>query len=305
MAQPSFLRSIGTVVLGILVLSMLPGLINKMRDWYGSHIEQKVSVAVIDVKGVLYDSSKYIKQLNTFFKDDKIKAIVLKIECPGSAAGTGQLIHNEILTLKALHPKPIISFVENICASGGYYIASATDHIIAPGSSLVGSIGVAFPYLFQLKEFIEQYKVKTVPLKAGTYKIMGDPFKDITPEEKALLEGVLNDSYQQFAEDVARARGLEMSTLTEWADGKIFTGRQALALKLIDRLGSATDVVTLVKEKGGFTNEINWVRQAKQEGLLSRMLSGGDDDSDGSMFQSFFSAFGSFLEQRFGSHIIL
>lgn len=299
MSVSSTFKSIFNVLLVFIALSFLPTLIQKAKDWYAVNVEVREHVGVIEIKGVLYDSNKYQGQLHTFFKDPNIKAILIKMECPGSAAGTGQAIYQEIRALKQQYPKPILTLVENMCASGGYYIASATDWIIAPGSAMVGSIGTAFPYMFQLKEFLDQYKVKTVGLKAGAYKTMTDPLKDMSQPERELLQSVLDDAYDQFAEDIANARKLDPKDRPVWGEGKIFTGRQAEKLKLIDQLGSSSQALAWIKEKAMIEGDIVWVHPAKKEGFLS-MLSSGSDDEAG-VFELFSDALLDRIEQRYGA----
>lgn len=295
------LKSVISFILILIAFSFLPSLLDKLKTWYETYVEEKTSVAVIDIKGVLYDSSGYTKQLKKYFKNDEIKAILLKIDCPGSAAGTGQIIFDEILALKQEYPKPIITMVENVCASGGYYIACATDYIIAPGSAIVGSIGTAFPYLFQLHDFIDQYKIKTVPLKAGEFKAVGSPFTDITDAEKSLLQGVLDDSYRQFAQDVAQQRKISLNDKTQWAEGKIFTARQAKNLHLVDALGGSVLAEKIIKERAEIIKEIRWVRKTKSGGLLSILSS---NEGDGGAFNSLINTICTVLEQRYAAQIV-
>ncbi len=282
----------------LILLQITPSILESIRKQYGRYLEPRTSVGVLSIKGVLYDSSYYSKHLQRFFKEDSIKAILLKMECPGSASGTGYALFNEIQTLKQEYQKPIIVLVENICASGGLWIACAADYIIAPSTALIGSIGVYFPYLFQLKNFIEDYKIRYESVKAGTYKTVADPFVDITPEERALLQSVLDDTYQQFTQSIAKTRKLPITTVTEWADGKIFTGSQAHKLGLIDEIGSAQNAIKVIKEKALIEGEIEWVHPPKNGGFLSKIFGGGQTDDDSSMFTSLINTLWNFVETR-------
>jgi len=298
----NFWNYLKNIFLVLIFLQLAPSLIENIKKQYGRYLEPQTKVGVVPVRGILYDSAHYIKQLNTFFKDQSIKAILVRMESPGSAAGTGQAIYNEITALKKIYKKPIITLVENTCASGGYYIASATDYIIAPGQAIVGSIGTQLPYLFQLRQFIEDHKINYIPIKAGTYKSVGDPFIDMTPEEQALLQGVVNDSYQQFTEDIATARKLNLANAPIWADGKIFSGRQALKLGLIDELGSAHTAIKVLKEKALIETEIEWVKVPQKTGLL-KLFGGSQEDDSSSMFNSLVDSIAnrlcSFVETRY------
>ncbi|MCK5633305.1 signal peptide peptidase SppA, partial [bacterium] len=252
---------------------------------YSSYIMPRTKIATIDIKGIIYDSNKYNKQLNKYFKNNDIKAILIKMECAGSAAGTAQSIFNEINILKKEYPtKPIVTLVENICTSGGFYIACATDSIVAPASALIGSIGSNLPYLFQLQEFMEEYKIKYTTIKAGKYKNAADPFTNITPEEQAMLQSVIDDSYDQFMNDVVKTRRVSLNNKHEWAEGKIFSGRQALKLGLIDIIGSSRNAIDILKDKALIKGEIEWIKKTEKTGFFSLFSGGASDHDSNSMF---------------------
>lgn len=274
----SFFSFVKNVFIVLILLQFLPALINGIRKNYGKFVTQKTMVGVLPIKGTLCDSAYYIKQLNQFFKDPEIKAILIKMECPGGAAGTGQAIFNELVALKQENPKHVEVLVENVCASAGYYIACAADHITTPGAALIGSIGTSIPYIFQLKDFIEQYKIKYTSVKAGAYKTVGDPFLTMTPQETALLQSLAQDSYEQFVHDVARQRSLIITQTDEWANGKIFTGKQALALGLVDEIGSLHNAIASIKDKALIDNDIEWI-YAQQPSAWASWL--GEDNDEG------------------------
>ncbi len=296
------LKNIAYIALFIILLPLIPLLIGGIQQLYNRYIDPRCQVAVLPIKGILYDSTYYTKQLNRFFKDDAIKAVLLKIECAGSASGTGQALYNEILELKKTYPKPVIVLVENICASGGYYIASAADYIVASPMALVGSIGITMPYFFQFKEFAEYHKIKHVPLAAGDYKNSTNPFTQITPEQKQMLQSVLNDSYEQFAADIAERRHLSLDTKNEWANGKIFNGRQAFKLGLIDELGSATQAIQAIKHKSGITGDIKWIHAPSRTGIWA--LIGGQSDDEQTLVSSLANECVTIVENRYSNHIV-
>jgi len=298
--QASLWDYLKNIFLLLLFIQFLPPLIQGIKKQYGKLLESQAQVGVIPIRGVLYNSSKYNKELITFFKDPAIKAILLKIECPGSAAGTGQALFNEIIQLKKLHPKPVIVLVENVCASGGYYIASAADYIISSGTATIGSIGTYLP-AFQLKEFIEQFKIQYSPIKTGTYKTITDPFTDKTPEEKALLQEFSDDVYKQFTESIATQRKLSLANINLWADGKIFTARQALKLGLIDEIGSAQNAIQIIKQKALIDGEIEWVHPPAESNWA--WLLGNDNDSDDeSLLKISIHSVCDFIQERFIHH---
>lgn len=291
------LKKIGYFALFLILISLFPLFISAIHNLYNRYLDPRAHVAVLPIKGVLCDSSYYTKQLHKYFKDDQIKAILLRIESPGSTTGTGNAIYNELITLKKEYPKPVIVLVENICASGGYYIACGGDHIIASPMAIIGSIGVAAPYLVQLKDFIEQFKIKFVPLAAGDYKNSTNPLTDLTPEQQKMLQEMLDDSYAIFTNDVAKSRNLSLDQADQWANGKVFTGRQALQLKLIDQLGSSSQAVEAIKEKAGITTDIKWIKPPSRGGILSLFMDSSDQDE--SFFASCINEFCAVLESRY------
>ncbi len=287
----------------LLLLQFAPSLIENIYTQYSHYIKPRTKVGLITLHETITSSAPYNKNLHTYFQDPEIKAILLKIDCSGGCSGSSQALHNDIKLLKKEYPKPLIVLVENTCASGAYYIASTADHIIAPGTALIGSIGACLPYLFHVKAFMEQFKITSTPIKAGAYKSCGDPFTDASAQEIALLQGVVTDTYQQFAADVAANRKLAMSTMTTWADGKVFSGRQALALGLIDELGSSYTAIKIIKEKALIEGDIEWVKPP-QESTWSTLL-GTDKDTEGeTMFSGMANAVCNYLETRYGATTI-
>lgn len=269
----TFSDTIKNIFVLLLLLQFAPPLLQNIKHQYTKLLEPRSQVGYLSIKGLLYDSAYYTKYLKKFFENNEIKAIVLKIESPGGASGTAESIAHEIDILKKEHPKPIITYTENVCASAAYYIASTTDYIIAAPSTLVGSIGTSIPAQFQLKEFIEQFKIHYELIKSGQYKSATDPFVDLSPEQKELLQGLADDSHQNFIEHIKKHRHMMAGQDTkEWAEAQLFTGRQALQKKLIDQLGSKSDAVEKVKELGIIHGKIEWVKPEQQDGLFGMLF---------------------------------
>lgn len=265
----------------LILLSFAPSLIKTIKSSYADMLKSKTKVGVITIKNTITDSTTYAGQLKKFFEDKEIKAILIKFDCPGGSAGASQALFNEIKELKKQYLKPVVSWVQSVCASGGYYIATASDHIVTTPAAIVGSIGVYMPHP-QLKEFIEQFKLKYSVIEAGKFKTAGNPFLTTTPEQVAHLKAAVEDTYHQFVNDVAAQRPkLTLATSSVWADGKIFTGQQALKLGLVDELGSQTTAERCIKKKAQISGEIQWVRPTCKNSLL-KMLGSSDCDDDGS-----------------------
>ncbi len=282
----------------LMFLLVTPQIILVLTKQYTALITPSTKVGIMSITQTLTNSGEYVKNLKKFFKDPAIKAILLRIDCGGGAAGTSQAIYNELNYLKQQYPhKPVVVFVENMCASGAYYIACPCDWIVASGSSLIGSIGV-YIALPRLKEFINQYKVEYQVTKTGKYKAILNPLLSPTEGEQELLQNFCNDSYQQFIEDVSRSRpALALKDADTWANGIIFTGKQALELKLIDQIGSLSHVEEKIRERAHIpsSQEIQWVK-AEQKNMLMKFLSpddsgeSNDDMSLSSLFQNMFSS---------------
>lgn len=272
------------IFIALILLQIAPPIIKGFIKNYTSLLEPQTQVAYLPIKGVLYDSTHYVHYLRKYFKDNDIKAILLRVECAGSAAATGEIIAHEIETLKKEFPKPIITLCENICTSGAYYIASSTDYIIAAPSTFVGSVGATIPYQFRFDKLMKQWHIEYKEISSGEYKNSTDPFVETTPEQLAMLQGLSDDSYHNFIEHVAKQRHkLSKEKAKEWANGKIFTGNQALKLGLIDQVGSQSDAIAKIKELAIIVGEIEWVKPEPRSGLLSLFST---DREDGTELQS-------------------
>jgi protease IV len=283
----------------LLLVQIAPVLVKGIKSQYSDLFESKTKVGVINVKGTLYEASSLVRDIKKFFEDTNIKAIVLKIESPGGAAGTAQTIFNEINYYKARHPnKYIISLVENMAGSGGYYVACAANYVIASPGAFIGSIGsyIQHPYF---KEFIEYHKIKYEVIKSGTYKTAGNPLLELTPEQRAQFQGISDDVYHQFVRDVSHQRPHVPTDIKEWADGRIFTGEQALKLKLIDELGSPSTVEKVLKDNAHIEGKIEWVRQPKRGGFWANLFSTDDNDDGSSSLESFINGICKVIETRY------
>lgn len=224
-----FIKS--TVIITIF-LCIAPFLIEKIKKQYIPLLEPKANIAIVHITEKLDNSCCILEQLHTFFKDSHIKGMIIKIDCAESAAGTSQIIFRDIRQLKKEYPKPIIVLIENICASGSYLIASACDYIIAPESAIIGNIGTSFNKLALQK---------------------------INAEKNNSIENIENDSYQQLIKQVASSRKLSLTTTANWAEGKLFTAIQGLALGLINEIGSMCTAEKVIKEKALIEGDIELI----------------------------------------------
>jgi protease IV len=274
----------------LIFLQFAPMLFTNIRSFFQDIIVPKAHVGQLTIRGMIGDSTFYVKKIHKFLKDPDIKALLLKIDCPGGLPGSSQAIFNELNLFKK--EKPVVVIVENICTSGAYYVACASNHIIATPSALIGGIGVLMQ-LPNVKDLMENWKVHFQYIQSGKYKTAGSPLKDNTPEELAYLQGLSDENYEQFTKDVAQSRGLDKTKLTVWADGKVFLGNQALKLKMIDEIGSQQQAIDQLKKLAKIESEIKFIHPKKSSGVMQLFKS--DEDEDSSEMSDFSSKTADFL----------
>ena len=198
-------------------------------------------IALIDVTGVIEKSDDIIRQLKKYEDDSSIKALVLRIDSPGGGVAASQEIYDQLKKFKEKH-KYIVVSMGAVAASGGYYIACAADTIFADPGTLTGSIGVIFSYPV-LQTLLDKVGVKMQVIKSGKLKDVGNYAREPSPEDIAMLQSVIDDTYDQFINVVADGRNLELSYVKGLADGSVFTGRQAQEKGLVDKLGTLEDAI--------------------------------------------------------------
>jgi protease-4 len=289
----AFFNILKKLFIVMIILSIVPSMFSGMKTNIQDAMFPKTHVGLININGFIGDSTYYIKKIEEFSKDKDIKGLLLKINSPGGYSGSSQAIFNELKRFKK--EKPIVALIENAGASGAYYIAMAADTIIASPISIVGSIGV-FMELPNVKELLQNWKVSYKYVQSGTYKTTGSAVKELTEKEFEYLQQLTDDQYEQFIHDVAESRKLSVKDHQLWADGKAFTGNQALELKLIDKLGSYSDALDEVKKLTKSDVEIKLI-QPKRASNLMRLL--GGDDNFGQDSISLSDYFASFLSSVF------
>ncbi len=211
-------------------------------------------IALIRVEGVILDSQTTIGELKRFSENPSIKAIVIRIDSPGGGVVPSQEIYNAVKRVRSKHNKAVIASMGSVAASGGYYIAAATDRIVANPGTLTGSIGVIMETA-NVEGLLQKIGVEGVVIKSGKYKDVGSPLRKMSTDERGLLQGVMDDVHKQFIEAVAEGRSLELRAAQVLADGRIFTGRQAKEVKLVDELGDLEDAIQLAAEVAGIEGE--------------------------------------------------
>lgn len=211
-------------------------------------------IALIRVEGVIMDAQSTVGELKRFGENPSVKAIVLRIDSPGGGVVPSQEIYDAVQRVRQKSNKMVIASMGSVAASGGYYIAAATDRIIANPGTLTGSIGVIMETA-NVEGLLKKIGVEGVVVKSGKFKDVGSPLRKMSDEERALLQSVMDDVHKQFIEAVAAGRALEPTTVQALADGRIFTGRQAKEAKLVDELGDLEAAIQLAADLAGIEGE--------------------------------------------------
>jgi len=264
------LTVIALIGIGFIALSVLGNFLSE-GGWIGGD-----KVAVIRIEGIILDSRETIEELRHYRDNPSVKAIVLRIDSPGGAVVPSQEIFAEVRKTKAEGKIKVVTSMGNVAASGGYYIAAATDRIVANPGTLTGSIGVIME-LANVKGLLEKFGVQSVVIKSGRHKDMASPFRAMTPEDRALLQTVLDDVHAQFIDAVATGRSLQLEQVKTLADGRIFTGKQAQTVNLVDELGDLHDAIQLAARLVGISGEPRVIETHKRfswRDLLQGLYSG-------------------------------
>lgn len=302
---------VAKIVIALCIFSLFIGVLNIDKDkLYGvsetnqnsnsKNIINKVNkIAVVELEGAIASTAEsslfssdtsapnLLKSLKTAETDDNIKGVIIKINSPGGTVAMSQNIHNEIMKLREM--KPVITVFDDVSASGGYYIASACDRIIAQEGTLTGSIGVIFSFMDYHNLLTDKLNINSIVIKSGKYKDIGSGMREMTEDEKTLMQDIIDDSYSQFIDAIvngrinrndtytAEKRVLKPDVLKANADGRVFTGRQALKLGFVDAIGGMNEAQAMIEKMAQekFQNSLNakLVDYNKKSGL-SEYLSG-------------------------------
>jgi len=230
-------------------------------------------IAVVDLEGVILSPKDVVEQLRKFADDSSVKAIIIHVNSPGGGAAASEEIYREVLRIRDVKKKRIVASIETVGASGAYYVSSATNKIFADQASIVGSIGVIAEW-YNYEELIKWAKLKAIVLKAGEFKDTGSPVREMTPAERAYLQGLIDNMHVQFIHSVAQGRHMTDAQIQPLADGKVWTGEQAIPLKLIDQLGDFRAAVEDTAKSVGIKGEPTIVRPEKDRKSVLDLLFG-------------------------------
>ncbi len=235
-------------------------------------------IAVVPIEGEIVESRTAIDALHKYSENSSVKAIVMRINSPGGAIAPSQEIYEAIRTTREKSGKPVIASLDSVAASGGFYIASACDQIVANPGSITGSIGVIMQWM-DLKELLQWARVKPETITSGTMKAAGSPYRELSEAERAYLQRVSDQLHKQFIHAVAVGRKGKISEdeLSRIADGRVFTGEEAFGLKLVDKLGSLDDAVSVAAKLAKISGQPGLIYPRKRAHGLFDLLANSDD----------------------------
>ncbi len=232
-------------------------------------------VAVVRIEGPIIEAKSIIDEINGYAKDNSIKALVLRVNSPGGGVVPSQEIYDEVK--RAVAQKKVVVSMGSLAASGGYYISAPANKIIANPGTITGSIGVIME-VPNVKELMDKIGVKTEVIKSGKHKDIASPFRGIGQEERAILQGVMDDVHAQFITAVSEGRKMPVDRVREIADGRVFSGRQAIKAGLVDELGDLDYAIKAAAKMAGIKGEPEIITKKEKNHLLD-LLSGRMQES--------------------------
>src|ERR1700722_9960474 len=230
-------------------------------------------IGVVDLDGVILSPQPVVGQLKKFGDDSSIKAIILHVNSPGGGVAASEEIYREVKRIRAEKKKKIIVSIETVGASGAFYVAAASDKIYADQGSVVGSIGVIAEWM-NYGDLLKWAKLKNVVIKTGEFKDTGNPARDLTPNEQAYMQSLIDNMFGQFVHAVADGRGMKYDDVKSIANGKVWTGEQAQSMKLIDNVGDFEAAVKDTAKSVGISGEPTLVHPEKDRRTMLDLLTG-------------------------------
>lgn len=243
---------------------------SQQKDSFGGFGDK---IAIVDLEGVILTPKDVVEQLRKYADDSSIKAIILHVDSPGGGAAASEEIYREVLRIRDQKKKRIVASIETVGASGAYYVSSATNKIFADNASIVGSIGVIAEW-YNYEELLKWAKLQSIVIKAGEFKDTGSPTRPMTPEERAYMQGLIDNMHTQFIHSVAVGRSMKDDDVRTLANGKVWTGEEAVPLKLVDQIGDFRAAIEDTAKSVGIKGEPTLVRPEKERKSLLDLVFG-------------------------------
>ena len=230
-------------------------------------------IGVVDLDGIILSPQPVVEELKKFADDSSVKAIILHINSPGGGVAASEEIYREVKRIKEEKKKKVVVSIETVGASGAYYVASASNKIYADKGSIVGSIGVIAEWV-NYGDLLKWAKLKNIVFKTGEFKDTGNPMRDLTPAEQQYMQSLIDNMFGQFIQAVADGRGMKVEDVRAIANGKVWTGEEALSMKLIDNVGDFEAVVKDTAKSVGISGEPTIVRPERDRKTLLDLMTG-------------------------------
>jgi protease-4 len=227
-------------------------------------------VALIELTEPILDSQNIVRQFKKYRENRAIRAIVFRVDSPGGGVSASQEIYEEVRKTRN-SGKPVVVSMGSVAASGGYYVSCGASKIVANPGTLTGSIGVIFQFL-HFNELMNKIGIDASTFKTGKYKDIGSPFRKTTEDEKKFFDQLLGDVYNQFVDVVAKERKMDRKRVVQYADGRVFTGRQAFEYGFVDTLGTLEDAITIAAKLGDISGKPKVVKERKVRTWLERLM---------------------------------
>lgn len=228
-------------------------------------------IAIVELEGVIAEVDDLVREVKAHRDNPQVKAVVIRINSPGGVVGPTQELHQALMRVREAG-KPVVASLGSVAASGGYYTAVAADRIFANPGTLTGSIGVIMQ-MANVENLFKKVGVEYIVVKAGQYKDLGNFSRPMTPEEKRVLQTLLDDVHAQFIDAVALGRKLDRAEVVKFADGRVFSGVQARDLKMVDTLGSLEDAVNEAAKLAGLALPPAVIRPSKRFSVFDLLRS--------------------------------
>lgn len=251
------------ILIGIIALIVIFYVISALR------YESQPKVGLIRIEGTITDYLDTVSIISEATKDESIKAVVIDVDSPGGAVGASQEIYRAIEKLR--EKKPVVVSMGNVAASGGYYISAPANVIYANPGTITGSIGVIIQHV-DVSEILNKFGVKVNTIKSGANKDILYPTKPLLPEQKALLEKTVMDVYNQFLDAIVKYRPIKKDVLKSYADGRVFSGNEAKALGLVDKIGNIQDAISEAKKLGKLKEDAPVIELKPKKSLLHELM---------------------------------
>lgn len=276
MSSKKIMLLIAGLFVGLLLLfgvSMLVGRLLFKGDEHTFPVSQ--GVGLVEIRGMIADSREPIRQLRHFLKKDNVKAVVLRIDSPGGVVGPSQEIHDEVR--KLARSKKVVVSMGSLAASGGYYIAAPATVIYANPGTITASIGVLIKFS-NIEGLLDKVGIKSTTIKTGPFKDAGSPERQLSEQDRAMFQAVIDSTHDQFVRAVAEGRKLPIEHVRRIADGRVLSGEQAKALRLVDKLGNLQDAIEEAGRLAGISGEPQVIQAPRKRVNYFDLLAEGAEE---------------------------